>query len=106
MVTKLFRTVAGDFNLDGQVDAADYTIWRKNQGQNGATFLQGDATFDGVIGSDDLAVWRANFGFARQALAASGNGASLTAVPEPAALWLALIGMAWAFSLRWRISGV
>ena len=32
MVTKLFRTVAGDFNLDGQVDGADYVVWRKNVG--------------------------------------------------------------------------
>src|SRR5207244_11247855 len=45
MVTNLFRTVAGDFNLDGLVDAADYVVWSKNRGQSGATFLQGDATF-------------------------------------------------------------
>jgi alpha-amylase len=103
LVTKDFRTVAGDFNLDGQVDGLDYVVWRKNLGQTGANFLQGDATFDGAIGLDDLQVWRANFGFVRQPLAPAGSGASLTAVPEPAALWLSVVGFSLAISLRRRI---
>src|SRR3954447_1370326 len=32
MVMKLFRTMPGDFNLDGQVDGADYVLARKNLG--------------------------------------------------------------------------
>jgi len=103
MVTNLFRTMPGDFNLDGQVDAGDYTIWRKNKGQSGATFVQGDATFNGVIGDDDLQVWRANFGFARQPLPAAGSGVSLATVPEPAVLWLTAIGTALAICLRRRM---
>src|SRR5262249_11043782 len=66
LITKDFRTVAGDFNLDGQVDGLDYVVWRKNLGHTGANFLQGDATFDGTIGMDDLQIWRANYGFVRQ----------------------------------------
>jgi alpha-amylase len=103
MVTNLFRTVPGDFNLDGQVDGADYIVWRKNFGQTGATFLQGDATFNGVVGDDDLQLWRANFGFVTQPLPAAGSGASLAAVPEPAAMWLAMIGFASAICLRRRM---
>lgn len=102
LVTNDFRTVAGDFNLDGMVDGSDYVLWRKNFGQSGATFLQGDATFDGVIGPDDLALWRANFGFVRQPLGASGSGVSLPAVPEPAALWLTIVGFACAIAQRQR----
>ena len=92
LVTKDFRTVAGDFNLDGQVDGSDYVVWRKNLGSTGANFLQGDATFDGVIGMDDLQVWRANFGFMRQPLGSAGSGVSSAQVPEPAALWLVVVG--------------
>jgi hypothetical protein len=104
MVTKLFRTVPGDFNLDGKVDAADYVVWSKNRSQSGATFLQGDATFDGTIGDDDLQLWRSNFGFIRQALSAgSGSGATLAAVPEPTACWLAGFGLFWLASCRQRL---
>jgi hypothetical protein len=82
MVTNVFRTVPGDFNLDGSVDSADYVVWRNNLGQSSATFVQGDATYNGAIGMDDYAIWQANFGFVRQPLAAAGSGAS-AAVPEP-----------------------
>jgi enediyne biosynthesis protein E4 len=59
----------GDYNVDGQIDAADYTAWRKN----------------GVNGQSGYNVWRANF--AEHSLPGSGGlfgvGAS-PAVPEPA----------------------
>jgi hypothetical protein len=102
LITKNVRTVAGDFNLDGQVDGLDYVVWRKNLGRTGANFLQGDATFDGTIGTDDLQVWRANFGFVRQPLGSAGSGVSLAAVPEPAAIWIALIALGWTTTLRRR----
>jgi hypothetical protein len=56
--------LAGDYNFDGSVDAADYVSWRKNPGG-----------FGGQQGYDD---WRSNFG---QTL---GSGAlSSRTVPEP-----------------------
>jgi hypothetical protein len=106
MVTKIFRTVAGDFNLDGQVDASDYVVWRKNYGQSGATYLQGDATFNGVIGADDYQIWRSNFGFVRQPLQPAGSGAALAAVPEPGALCLWAIAIAWTVSMKRRMTKV
>jgi glycosidase len=102
MVTELFRTVAGDFNLDGSVDSADYVVWRKNDGQSGATFAQGDATFNGTVDDDDLQQWRLNFGFVRQPLPAAGSGATSAAVPEPTAWLLGAIGFAWVGVLRRR----
>jgi hypothetical protein len=61
--------LAGDFNEDGMVDAADYILWRKN----GLAPEQYDA-------------WRTNFG------RAAGSGSLKThAVPEPEAL-VGLIG--------------
>jgi hypothetical protein len=61
--------LAGDYNNDGRVDAADYVVWRKNDGsQNGYN------------------TWRTNFG------RTSGSGAALDSaagVPEPASFGLA-----------------
>ncbi|MCC7475841.1 MAG: retropepsin-like domain-containing protein [Pirellulales bacterium] len=57
--------LAGDFNSDGKVDAADYIVWRKNGGT-----------------AQEYQTWRANFGATIGAGAAIGNQA---AVPEPLA---------------------
>jgi hypothetical protein len=67
----------GDFNSDGEVDAADYVIWRRGAG----------SLFDGT----HYAGWRSNFG------AHPGVGsASLApaAVPEPTGALLILLGVA------------
>ena len=71
----------GDYNGDGAVDAADYTVWRDGLG---TTFTEAD--YD---------VWVANFG-------ATGP-ASSAAVPEPTASLLYLVAVATAgSSLRAR----
>jgi hypothetical protein len=89
MITELFRTEHGDFNLDGRIDAADYVVWRKSDGSSGAMFTEGDGDLDGDVDDDDFAVWRSQFGFARQALSGgAGSGAGAGAVPEPSALSL------------------
>lgn len=49
----------GDYNDDGNVDAADYTVWRDNLGT--ATVLPNDPT-GGTIGTDQYDTWKANFG--------------------------------------------
>ena len=61
----------GDFNQNGNVDAADYIVWRKGLG---TTYVQAD--YD---------LWRAHFG---ETTVASGKTA---AVPEPAT-WLLVLG--------------
>jgi hypothetical protein len=96
MMTQIFRTVAGDFNLDGSVNGADYVVWRKSGSiGSGAQFMQGDADLDGDVDNADLAQWRANFGFVRQPLSpGSGSGVGSAAVPEPAgALLVVLAGI-------------
>ncbi|QDU90234.1 Alpha-amylase precursor [Pirellulimonas nuda] len=87
-VTRLVRTAPGDFNLDGVVDAADYTLWRDG-------LITADGDFDGDVDADDYGVWRSAFGFGRQPLGAFG--AVGAAVPEPRAwivVWLVIIGFA------------
>lgn len=73
----------GDFNRDRTVDTADYTVWRDSFGQTGN--LAADANEDNVVDADDYALWQANFGRSESAASASA------AVPEPAALLLALL---------------
>jgi hypothetical protein len=71
----------GDFNDNGQVDAADYVVWRNNKDTNNQ--LPNDNMIGGTVGQQHYDLWRANFG------AGSGSGSSavayatVVAVPEP-----------------------
>jgi hypothetical protein len=73
----------GDYNDNGTVDAADYTIWRNNLGQPEGNLLNGNGN-GGTIDATDYALWKTNFGAGGGALAGSGS-----AIPEPATLLLA-----------------
>jgi hypothetical protein len=71
-------TLAGDYNANGIVDAADYVVWRKTLSQTG-TGLPADGNANNQIDSGDYNVWRAHFG----QTAGSGSGFFAPAVPEP-----------------------
>jgi hypothetical protein len=76
----------GDYNQNGTVDAADYAVWRDNEGTSNV--LPNDPIGE-TIGAAQYDQWRANFGDV-----ASGNGSAQSAhqaVPEPATLLLACI---------------
>lgn len=97
---KLFLTLsgqvllAGDYNRDGLVDAADYVVWRGTYGTSVMPFEGADGDGSGTIGDEDYPVWMAHFG--ETSGPAAGAGASLAAVPEPASFVLALMGgFAW-----------
>jgi len=87
-VTELVRSVPGDFNVDGVVDASDYSVWRDRLGQV-ETGLVADGDFDGDVDNDDYFVWKSAFGFARAPLTA--GAAAVSAVPEPTMLWLGVL---------------
>ena len=74
----------GDFNRDGQVDAADYVVWRKQLGQSGN--IAADANEDNVVDTKDYNLWRSNFGRSESA----GIGASAS-VPELSTSHLAVL---------------
>jgi alpha-amylase len=99
MITELFRTVPGDFDLDGDVDIVDSIVLTMNAGMTNATFLNGDANLNGVVDATDRGIWQMNFGYDRD-LAPLGGGGSSTAVPEPAAVALAAIGLSLFGTLR------
>ncbi|QDU88845.1 hypothetical protein Pla175_22290 [Pirellulimonas nuda] len=87
----------GDFNEDGVVDAADYTVWRDNLGAAAGT-LPNDPNA-GVIGAEQYTTWKNNFG----ASAAIGGALAGSAVPEPSALASLAAGlMALAAAVRGR----
>lgn len=67
--------LAGDFNNDGSVDAADYTVWRDGLG---TTFTPAD-----------YVVWRSNYGQSASLMD------SATPAPEPAAWALAIFVLPW-----------
>jgi hypothetical protein len=78
--------IPGDYNNDGIVNAADYTVWRDAAGQSGAN-LAADGTGpsgtpDGVVDNLDYQFWVDHFG---STSAGSGAGSSV-AVPEPASV--------------------
>ncbi|TWT37617.1 Extracellular ribonuclease precursor [Posidoniimonas corsicana] len=77
-------SLQGDFNGDGSVDAADYTVWR--DGLN-VEFSQ-----------QDYVTWRANFG------ASSATASPASVAPEPVAvtLWASLLAA--ALTSRYRLA--
>jgi hypothetical protein len=73
-------SLPGDYNHNGEVDAADYTVWRNSLDESGPG-LAADANNDLVVDHADYNIWRANFG----ATAASTTAIYSATVPEPAA---------------------
>ena len=71
----------GDFNGDGKVDAADYVMWRKYDGNDPAAYE----------------TWRANFG------TPADGGAEAATVPESPVALLVIVGVA-ILALRGRNS--
>ncbi len=75
--------LAGDFNDDGAVDAADYTVWRDGFGQQ--------------YTAADYDIWAANYG---RTLSSS------LAVPEPTTVAAALLTIALSSAVRRRAGSV
>ncbi len=79
--------LAGDFNGDGFVDSADYTLWRDTLGQSGFG-LAADGDGSGTVDEVDYSIWKGNFG--RASSASAGESAVGSLVPEPDALLMAV----------------
>ncbi|MEN1678130.1 MAG: hypothetical protein AAGJ46_00945 [Planctomycetota bacterium] len=73
----LAPSIDGDYNGDGVVDMADFTVWRDSL--NSTSNLAADGNGDGVVNVDDFRVWRENFG---------SGAASAGVVPEPGSVAL------------------
>jgi hypothetical protein len=87
---RLVPGIAGDYNQNGAVDAADYVVWRREQGQTGPG-LAADGSGNDVVDEVDLAIWRSRFGETAPPVPAAGFSAG--AIPEPATLALFLAAL-------------
>jgi len=88
ILTSLFAGLEGDYNGDGFVDAADYTLWRDTRGENVVAGSGADGNSDGMVNQADYVFWKTRFG---NTLA--GGSSQPMEVPEPAGqqlLWLVL----------------
>ncbi len=70
--------IEGDYNDDGQVDAADFTIWRDSFQSNDPLLNETESI--GVVDVFDYIAWFDNYG--------NGSAAAASSVPEPNSLLL------------------
>ncbi|QDU54966.1 DUF7453 family protein [Aeoliella mucimassa] len=87
----------GDFNGDGLVNLADYTVWRDHLGAADESAINNAG--DGLAGVDfgDYDLWKANFGVG------TSTGIAAASVPEPCTLHLMLlVGLSIVFT-RWAV---
>jgi hypothetical protein len=81
--------LAGDYNGDGNVNAADYNVWRSNYGSTALAPAAGaDGNADGLVNAADYTVWRDKV------------SAQPAAIPEPTTL-MAVAVITLLFSI-WR----
>ncbi|HYO24148.1 MAG TPA: SGNH/GDSL hydrolase family protein [Lacipirellulaceae bacterium] len=80
--SRLVEGAPGDFDADGEVDAADLALLRAGMGATGATRRQGDADGDGDVDGADFVAWQRALG---TNIAAAPSGQLATIVPEPGA---------------------
>ena len=74
--------LSGDYNGDGGVDAADYTVYQDNLGGD-SSVLNGNGSGEATVVQADYDLWTTNFG--------TGSTSASAAVPEPATGSLAVI---------------
>lgn len=98
---EILRGLDGDYNGDERVDHSDYTLLRQWHGSN--VYLFADGNLNGTIDAADYTIWRDNLGKSVDGSAFGQmvelGAASLVggAVPEPstaAAVGMALLGVA------------
>jgi hypothetical protein len=83
--------LVGDYDVDGDVDAADYTRWKASYGTTVSSGTGADGNKNGFVDAADYVLWRNNLG--TSLFVVPGSGASINAVPEPSALVTLFLGL-------------
>jgi hypothetical protein len=87
-------TYAGDTNLDGVIDGADFSNIDNGFAFAMTDWFNGDLNYDGVIDGADFSTIDNNFAFQGPPLFAPGGGGKASGVvPEPGATGLILVGL-------------
>jgi hypothetical protein len=89
VVLEVVEALLGDYNQDGNVNAADYTVYRNRLAGIGPDWLPNDDTPG--VGTDDYIRWKMHFGETLGSGTSALDFANSTTVPEPAAILLALL---------------
>ncbi len=89
----------GDINHDLDVDLSDFIELRDHFSNSPASLSEGDVDLDNDVDLNDFRIFKENFGSLAEPVA--------VAVPEPAAIWLFLLGgsacqIGWAWARRKR----
>ena len=87
--------LAGDYNNNGRVDAADYSLWRNTLGSS--TDLRADGNGSGKVDTADYSFWKQRYGQTAGA-SASALGFDIS-IPEPSAICLFAIAV---LATPWR----
>ena len=87
--------LSGDYNGDGIVDLADYTVWRNNLGATDESAFAPGTGNGGGVDVSDYSEWKANFGATPSSIPEISN----VSVPEPATYVVVLLAVA-AYGLR------
>lgn len=81
-------TEQGDYNDDGIVDLADFTLWRNTLGSTSKLAADGNGNLH--IDAGDYNVWKRNFGLQT---AGANNASSGLEIPEPSTWTLVLLAV-------------
>ena len=97
----LAKLVPGDFNNNGNVDAADYVTWRKSFGST--TLANDNGVTPGVVDLADYNYWRSRFGATTSTGSGAGSGLTdFAAIPEPLTWVLAVVACIASYCSRQR----
>ncbi len=93
---EIMFTLLGDANLDGTVNAEDFTPFSANLGKNGS-WDKGDFNYDGTVNSEDFTPFSLNLGKSATLAGQGGtlesaDSISLANVPEPACAGVMMVG--------------
>jgi cytochrome c peroxidase len=95
-----FKTLVGDYDGNGEVNSADYAVWKANAGDT--TLLTADGNGDNVVDGADYVLWRKNVGRSWQNFSPGSGAGFSAAVPEPSISALVSISVVWIMFWRAR----